>query len=263
MPLRTLVAASTILVVAIPLVAQTLQSRVVASDGVVQIVYPSRASACGDGQTYIGNVFGSSRTYVGDMSWSGRNGPINRECVHGPARVVVTVVGGEVTRVRTYVGPVPPASTDIRTVSTTAGDASAWMSELLTSGAPRVASEMILPLILADGPEPWALLLKVAGDESRSRDLKRNVMLWLSNGVSEHLGLTDADDGTSDDDEMRKQAIYVLTQRPKSESVPQLIELARSAKHPSARKTAIYWLGQTGDARAVDVYAELLGIRSR
>jgi hypothetical protein len=137
------------------------------------------------------------------------------------------------------------------------------MGDLLTSGTPRIASQMILPLILADGPEPWALLLKVARDENRSRDLKRNVMLWLSNGVSDHLGLSDADDGASDDDEMRKQAIYVLTQRPKTESVPQLIELARSAKHPSARKTAIYWLGQTDDARAVDVYAELLGLRSR
>ena len=263
MPLRTFVAASSMLAVAIPLMAQTLQSRVVGSDGVVQIVYPSQPSACGDGQTYIGNVFGGSRTNVGDMSWSERNGWSTRECVHGPARVVVNVVGGEIARVRTYVGPVPPASTDVRTMSTTAADASAWMSELVTSGVPRVASEMILPLILAEGPEPWGLLLKIARDENRSRDLKRNVMLWLSNGVSEHLGLTDADDGTSDDDEMRKQAIYVLTQRPKNESVPQLIELARSAKHPSARKTAIYWLGQTGDPRAVDVYAELLGLQSR
>ena len=263
MPVRMLVAASTMLAVTIPLAAQTLQSRVAASDGVVQIVYPSRPSVCGDGQTYIGNVFGSSRTYSGDVSWSGRNGWTNRECVHGPARVVANVVGGEFTRVRAYVGPVPSTSSDVRTISTTAADASAWMGELLTSGPPRVASDMILPLILADGPEPWPLLLKVARDENRSRDLKRNVMLWLSNGVSEHLGLIDADDGSSDDDEMRKQAIYVLTQRPKNESIPQLIELARSAKHPSARKTAIYWLGQTGDARAVDVYAELLGLRSR
>jgi HEAT repeat protein len=37
-----------------------------------------------------------------------------------------------------------------------------------------------------------------------------------------------------------------------------LIELARSAKSPAARRSAIFWLGQTGDPRAVDVFAELL-----
>lgn len=60
---------------------------------------------------------------------------------------------------------------------------------------------------------------------------------------------------------MHTQAVFVLSQRAKSESVPELIDLARSAKHPSVRRSAIFWLGQTGDARAVDRYAELLGLR--
>src|SRR5947209_12308528 len=251
MPHRMLIAAITMLAGAFPIAAQTLQSRITASDGLVQIVYPSRPNVCGDGQSYIGNLFGNSRTYSGDASWSGRNGSTTRECVHGPARIVANVVGGEITRVHEYVGPVPATATDVRTINSSAAEATAWLSELLMNGPPRLASEMILPLIVADGPEPWHLFLKVARDENRSRDLKRNVMLWLSNGVSDHLGLTDADDSSSDDDEMRKQAIFVLTQRPKNESVPQLIELARSAKHLSARKTAIYWLGQTGDSRGV------------
>jgi HEAT repeat protein len=55
--------------------------------------------------------------------------------------------------------------------------------------------------------------------------------------------------------------VFALSQRPKSESVPDLIELARSATRPSARRAAIFWLGQTGDARAADVYADLLGLR--
>ena len=64
-----------------------------------------------------------------------------------------------------------------------------------------------------------------------------------------------------DDDEMREQAVFVLSQRRKTESVPELIDLAKNAKHPAARKAAIFWLGQSGDPRAVDVYAELLGLR--
>jgi HEAT repeat protein len=40
-----------------------------------------------------------------------------------------------------------------------------------------------------------------------------------------------------------------------------LIDLARTAKNPSVRRAAIFWLGQTGDARVIDVYAELLQIQ--
>jgi HEAT repeat protein len=60
---------------------------------------------------------------------------------------------------------------------------------------------------------------------------------------------------------MRAQAVFVLTQRKSPETVGELIDLSRTAKHPSVRKAAIFWLGQSGDARAADVYAELLGSR--
>jgi hypothetical protein len=261
MSLRIPIAAAASIVLSVPLAAQSLAARIAESDGVVQIVYPSRPSACGDGQSFIGNLLGSGHVYSGDASWSSRNGWSTRQCIHGPARVTATVVRGEVTRLRAYVGPVPPSAADVRTIGVTAADASAWLGDVLARGNSRLAPEVILPLILAEGPEPWPLLLKVARDENRSRDLKRTVMMWLSTGIAEHLGLADADDGSSDDDQMRNQAIYVLSQRPKNESVPQLIEVAKSVKHPSARKTAIYWLGQSDDPRAVDVYAELLGLR--
>ena len=261
MTLRTLLALGIALGGATSLPAQSLGQRVAASDGIVQIIYPSRPSACGDGQSFIANVFGTDRFYSGDITSTGRNPWQGRQCDHGPARVSATVVSGEVTRIRAYVGPVPNAASDVRTLTVSANEAAAWMSDLITRASSRVASEAILAILLADGPEPWPLLLKVARDDTRPRDVRRNAMTWLSFGVAEHLGLSGADDGTSDDDEMRKQAVYVLSQRPKSESVPGLIELSRSAKHASARKMAIYWLGQTGDPRALDVYAELLGVR--
>ena len=262
MTLRTsLVIAAAAVVTSTPLSAQSLASRVVASDGIVQVLYPSRPTACGDGKGFISNLFGSHYVFSGNATGQGGNSWSTQVCLRGPARVVATVMNGEVTRARAYVGPVPPSASDVRAISVPAAEANAWLGDVIARGSARAASDMLLPFILADGPEPWALLLKVARDENRPRDLKRNVMMWLSNGVSEHLGLSDADEPSNDDEEMRKQAIYVLTQRPKNESVPQLIELAKSLKHPASRRTAIYWLGQSGDPRAVDVYAELLGLR--
>ncbi len=236
--------------------AQSLAQRVVASDGVVQVVYPSRANACGDGESFIGNVSGRSTWYSGGSSTSGRSGWYDRPCIHGPARVVATVESGEITRFRVYVGPIR-SSTGERTITASAMEASAWLAGLIADAPVRLATDAMFPLVLADAPDPWTPLLRAARNTDRPLGVRRAALTWLAVGVTDHLGLT-GEVPASDDDEMRKQAVFVLSQRPKSESVPELIDLARSAKHPVARREAIFWLGQTGDVRAADVYAELL-----
>lgn len=242
-----------------PASAQNLAKGVTASDGLVQVIYPSRPSACGDGMSFVGNILDRHQMYVDEGGYSGGSRSSARPCVHGPARVVATVIDGEVTRLRAYVGPVPAG--DTRTVTVTATDAASWLGDLVVRAPSRIASQAVLPLVLADGPEPWPLLIKVARDEHRPRDVARSALQWLSIGVTQHLGLDDVNSHDNDDDEMREQAVFVLSQRRKTESVPELIDLARNAKRPAARKAAIFWLGQSGDPRAVDVYAELLGLR--
>jgi hypothetical protein len=240
--------------------AQSLGARVTASDGQVQVIYPSRPNACGDGQGLIGNVLGRSTYYSGNVSVSGRANWSDQACVRGPVRVVATVISGEITRMRSYVGPIRASASDSKTINASASEAAGWLGDIAARGSGRAASDAILPLVLADTVEPWPLLVRIARDENRPRDVRRAATLWLSMGVTEHLGIADTRD-ESTDDEMRSQAVFVLSQRPKSESVPELMDLARTAKHASARRAAIFWLGQTGDDRAIGVYAELLGIR--
>jgi hypothetical protein len=248
---------SLLLAPALSLSAQSVSERVTSSDGLVQVIYPSRPTACGDGQSTISNVLGRSNYYSGNSEFSGHGRWSDRPCVHGPARAVATVVGREVTRLRVYVGPVPTASAETRSMTLTASEAATWLGDLASRGTGRVASDAMLPLILADIPDPWPLLLRIARDDNRPREVRRNALTWLANGVTDHLGIADSRDD-SEDDEMRTQAVFVVSQRPRGESVPELIELARSAKHASARRSAIFWLGQTGDPRAADVFAELL-----
>jgi HEAT repeat protein len=253
------VSAATALTLALSQAAssQTLGQRVTQSDGVVDVIYPSRPSVCGDGAGLIKNLFGRSMSVSDNSTFSGHGSWSNRPCERGPARIAVSVASGEVTRLRAYVGPTRAAAAGRRTVEASAADASAWLSALIDSGTGRIPSEAMIPLILADGPEPWPLLLRVARDENRSRATRGSALLWLANGVNDKLGLGD-DDAQSDDDEMRQEAVFVLSQRPKGESVPELIDLAKHGKYPSVRRSAIFWLGQTGDPRAVDTYAELL-----
>ena len=245
-----------------PLGAQTIAQKLSTADRPVQVIYPSRQTACGDGRSYIGHVF-EDGYYFGtdDNTMYQRGGNWSRgACVHGPARVVATVFGGEVTRLRVYVGPVPPPSADVETVNASASDAAAWLTALVTGDNARVAASAILPLVLVDAPDPWPVLLRVARDNSRGMNVRRDALMWLGNGAITHLGVEQKRDDTPDD-EMRTQAVFVLSQRPKSESVPALMDLAKTAKYPSAKRSAIFWLGQTGDPRAADVFAELLGLR--
>jgi hypothetical protein len=240
---------------ATPAGAQSIAQRIAAADRPIQIIYPSRPSACGDGRSYIDHVLDDRSTYATYDGEGRSRGP----CVHGPARVVATVMSGEVTRLRAYVGPVP-ASTDMETISASAADAAAWLGSLIASDDSRVGSSAIFPLILADAPDPWPLLLRVARDGKRSQNVRRESLFWLGNGAAAHLGIESSRDD-SPDDEMRSQAVFALSQRPKTESVPALMDVARTATHASARRSAIFWLGQTGDPRAADVFAELLGLR--
>jgi HEAT repeat protein len=146
-------------------------------------------------------------------------------------------------------------------MSVSAAEAADWLSGLVSHGSSRAASDAVLPLVVADAPDPWPLLLRVARDDERPKPVRNSALMWLSSAVTEHLGIARASGRSSDDDEVREQAVFAITQRPHGESVPALIDIVRTAQNPAARRAAIFWLGQTGDRRAADVYAELLGIR--
>lgn len=259
MPILAAVACVVASASATTLGAQSLATRATQTDGIIQVIYPSRPEACGDGETFISNVLGRSRYFTNGGIISGRNGEVDPRCVHGPARVVATVERGEVTKLRTYVGPVPRS--DARTMTVSVADAREWLEQLVTRSVTRVSRDAVLPLILVDSTEPWPVLLGVARDERRPESLRRNALMWVSDGVNEHLGIADATADT-DDDELRKQAVFVLSQRARRDGTAELMDVARTSKRPAVRRDAMFWLSQTGEIDSVaNLYAELLGGR--
>ena len=63
-----------------------------------------------------------------------------------------------------------------------------------------------------------------------------------------------------DDPEMdvKRKAVFALSQLPKDEGVPKLMEVARNNRNPEVRKQAMFWLGQSKDPRAVSFFEDLL-----
>lgn len=252
--LATWMAAAAAIAAAGPLAgAQTVAERVTAlGSGTLQARYASRPGACGDGSHFFDAGLGGANHHEG---WDG-----GRACEPGPVRIVATVVDGHVTRVRSYIGPDrgTPADVDLGRIST--GEAARFLTSLVQGPEPTAAQGAIDALVLADSTEPWPTLLRVARAPSTPRRVARSAAFWLGQGAAVKAGVADAEE-SSTDDEMRAQAVFALSQQPHESSIPQLLDVARRSPHAVARSRALFWLGQSGDPRALDLFAEILGIR--
>jgi HEAT repeat protein len=102
-------------------------------------------------------------------------------------------------------------------------------------------------------------LIKVAESEP-DREVRKQALFWLGQKAGQRSldALGKVVDSTDDDTEVQKQAVFAISQRPKDEAVPLLIKIAKTHAKPAVRKQAIFWLGQTGDERALEFFKEVL-----
>ena len=250
-------AAAAAVLISSALSAQSLTRRIDQSDGAVQFTFASRPGVCGDGRTYVRDgLGGNSRIYEGG-NFSGRSrGDDWPPCVAGPVRVVATLSKGELLRLHTYAGPRADRddARDLGTVSVE--EAIGYLTRVVEQASGRAANDAILPIVLADSLTPWPMLLRFARNERLARGIRSNASFWLSRGASAKLGLSDHDEDENDD--VRNSAVFALSQQPKDVAVPELIEVARRNAHAAARAQALFWLGQSGDARAIDLFEDIL-----
>lgn len=241
--------------------AQSLSRRLAdAGDGTVVFSFASRPGVCGDGATYVRDGFGEGMRISERGSFSGRNHGVDDwpPCIPGPVHVRVTLSRGEVVRLRTFAGPLRERDTADRQDLGTFGvsDATRFLTGLVEQANGRSASDAVLPLVLADSIDPWPSLLRFARDERLSRAIRSSVDFWLARGASAALGVADHDDEA--DDDVRGSAVFALSQQPKDIAIPRLLDVARRNAHPAARAQALFWLGQSGDPRAIDLFEEIL-----
>ena len=249
-----------------PAGAQALAGRVrAAGDGTVEMHYATRPGICGDGRRYFSM---GRHSYYGEWSGSGM-----RTCLPG-ANARVRVERGTVTDVQLTVGPratsalasggePPGRATDIGTVSS--ADAAAYFLSLAESGVARGSHDAISAAVVADSTTVWRRLLGIATDTGRAtRSTRRDALFWVgrlaaakATGHAENIAEMEDDDG-DDRDDARDAAVFALSQLRGKEGVEPLLEVARSHRDPQLRQKAIFWLGESGDPRAVALFREIL-----
>jgi HEAT repeats len=227
--------------------AQSLADRVAAApDGRIRLSYTARPGVCGDGR----NI----RTTESNSDWIS-------DCESGPARVVLTKEREEIVRVRTYVGghwrDVSEGVTDLGFVDSPV--AASFLLDLVETANERASREAVLPATLAADAVVWPRLLGVAGDETRPRRTRQAALQWAGIEAGDVLeSAARASIPLDDDREARERAVFAISQLPKDEAVPKLIDIAETHRYAHIRQKALFWLGQSGDPRAVEVLTEVL-----
>ncbi len=89
--------------------------------------------------------------------------------------------------------------------------------------------------------------------------IRERALFWIARRAESKAASTISDVIERDPDvEVKKQAVFALSQLPKDEGVPLLIALARTSSNSAVRKQAYFWLGQSKDPRAVAFFEEVL-----
>ena len=99
-------------------------------------------------------------------------------------------------------------------------------------------------------------LIEVALDRSEPLEARKTALFWAGqtdmsldvSGLYERLT----------EREMRKQVIFVLSQRQDRAAVDRLLAIARSETDPELRRQAIFWLGQSRDPRVPEFLMTLI-----
>jgi hypothetical protein len=228
------------------LAAQSLEQRVAAvGTGTAHLTFAARPSVCSRGH-------GVSLHHSSD-EWE-------NDCGSQPVRVSLRVVSGRVMGLRSYVGGrwragVP--ATDLGSVRPQ--EAAAYFIRLAERER-GLDGDPVLPAALADSVTIWPSLLKLARSPTVDGEARRTAVFWLGQAAGDAVAqaLDSIAGDPHGDREVRKQAVFALSQRDRNEGVPALIRVARTNPDPELRRTALFWLGQTEDPRALALFEEIL-----
>ncbi len=239
-----------------------------APDGKVRFTFQSRPDVCswGNGVSTHSDNTSANRSDRSEWNYGGTSPDVEWDsgCEHGPVRMVIDVDNHAVTGLRSYVGgrwrPASNGVTDLGAVPSRA--AADYLLSIAQTSPGAVANKAIFPATLADSAVIWPTLLAIARNEQLARQTRRDAVFWLGQiaGDAATANLSQLVANDTIDRGVRESAVFALSQRPRDEGVPALIQVAQTNKDPDIRRKALFWLGQSNDPRALQLFEKLLTV---
>ena len=198
-----------------------------------------------------------------DATEPGAVSPARLVPLEPPTHVVVLarVAAGAVDRIRVF-SPSCALDAGGRTVvwlGAIAADTSvAWLHTQAVSGRRRLADDAVMALAAHAAPAALDQLITFArqGDTVHRRG---QALFWLAQRAGARAVGTIAEAVERDPDtDVKRRAVFALSQLPPNDGVPRLIDIARGHSNPAVRKQAFFWLGHSKDPRALVFFGEIL-----
>ena len=232
------------------------------SDGSVRMSFNVRPGICGSGNSIWRSGQRGRMTWSDDRFNSSRDVEWEDDCSHGPARLVIDRHHGEITDIRFYVGGRwRPAGSDVVDLGTVpAREAGDYLISLAQTERGSMGEKAVFPATLVDSSDVYPALIRLARNPNLPKSTRTQSVFWVGQAAGEAAtrGLSDIVVDNDVDREVREQAVFALSQRPRDEGIPALITIAKNNKDPELRKKAMFWLGQSGDPRALDLFEQIL-----
>jgi len=125
-------------------------------------------------------------------------------------------------------------------------------------GGRRVEEPALAALAFHADPSALDALVGLARQDA-SGHVRGQALFWLAQRAgSKVAGVITRAIEDDPETEVKKRAVFALSQLPHDEGVPLLIDTARKNRNPAVRKQAMFWLGQSNDPRALAFFEEVL-----
>jgi hypothetical protein len=255
MTARTVLAALMLAATSVPAAAQDLAQRVAAvGNGTVRISYGIRphVEICDQGIR-----MGSDRVW-----WRSEGGEDTATgCRTGPAEAELDVRNGQVTDVDLVRRERDRTSGAVDLGDVRSGAAADYLLDLARAGVGgKGGGEAIFAAVLADVEDLWRDLMEIARDQDVRPAVRKNALFWVGQEAAAAAtdGLAEVAFDEDEEQDVRDAAVFALSQRPESEGLPVLMELARTARHANTRRSAMFWLAQSEDDRVLAFFEEVL-----
>lgn len=129
---------------------------------------------------------------------------------------------------------------------------------LLDDKDPAFRAELTFPVYVSKEPESADILVRMARSDDAPK-VRRQALFWLGQKAgAKALATIEGAIDNDPDTEVKKRAVFALSQMPKDEGVPRLVQVARTHRSPEVRRQAMFWLGQSNDPRALAFFEEIL-----
>jgi HEAT repeat protein len=123
----------------------------------------------------------------------------------------------------------------------------------------KVREHAIFAMTQSKEPQAIPTIIRVAKEDKSAR-VRGQALFWLAQSAQKQLAseaITNAIENDPDT-EVKRKAVFALSQLPNGEGVTKLIEVAKNNRNAAVRKQAIFWIGQSKDPRALEFIEQVL-----